>query len=228
MQMGDLNYRLNCPLPREDLIDRLRRHPRSILQYDQLVHAVAMHDAFDGFSEGTLDFLPTYKYEKGGNRFSSKKEPAWCDRILVKGNCEVKYYSSVPETTCSDHKPVIADIVFDAKKYREEQRNKMAEQVRQQLLMTDCGRVDVTVPETISFTYVTVRRAQSQTLTLCNNGDANAYFTFVPRGNQVCKEWYRISPSRGVIRPHSSCDITVEIDLTPQNLRVLKLCVIKL
>ena len=61
MQMGDLNYRLNCPLPREDLIDRLRRHPQSILQYDQLVHAVAMHDAFDGFSEGTLDFLPTYK-----------------------------------------------------------------------------------------------------------------------------------------------------------------------
>lgn len=61
----------------------------SLLPHDQLRHVQAEQKAFhDGWQEGSIKFLPTYKYDVGsvGMFDSSEKRraPSWCDRILYR------------------------------------------------------------------------------------------------------------------------------------------------
>ncbi|KAL9126811.1 MAG: hypothetical protein Q9175_007855 [Cornicularia normoerica] len=61
----------------------------SLLAHDQLHSQMLSRKAFhDGWREGTIDFLPTYKYDVGsvGMFDSSEKQrgPSWCDRILYR------------------------------------------------------------------------------------------------------------------------------------------------
>ncbi|KAI4246970.1 MAG: hypothetical protein L6R40_001635 [Gallowayella cf. fulva] len=61
----------------------------SLLPHDQLHQQMQKRKAFyDGWREGPIDFLPTYKYDVGsvGMYDSSEKKrgPSWCDRILYR------------------------------------------------------------------------------------------------------------------------------------------------
>ncbi|KAL8691626.1 MAG: hypothetical protein Q9224_004132 [Gallowayella concinna] len=61
----------------------------SLLPHDQLHQQMRQRKAFyDGWREGPIDFLPTYKYDVGsvGMYDSSEKKrgPSWCDRILFR------------------------------------------------------------------------------------------------------------------------------------------------
>ncbi|KAK4693451.1 inositol polyphosphate 5-phosphatase INPP5B/F, partial [Lecanoromycetidae sp. Uapishka_2] len=61
----------------------------SLLTHDQLHAQMQKRQAFhDGWREGPIDFLPTYKYDVGsvGMFDSSEKRrgPSWCDRILYR------------------------------------------------------------------------------------------------------------------------------------------------
>ena len=62
---------------------------QSLLPHDQLRLQQKKRKAFhDGWREGTIDFLPTYKYDVGSvGMFDSgekKRGPSWCDRILFR------------------------------------------------------------------------------------------------------------------------------------------------
>ncbi|TVY27767.1 Type I inositol polyphosphate 5-phosphatase [Lachnellula hyalina] len=61
----------------------------SLLPHDQLKHVMRRKKAFhDGWREGPITFLPTYKYDVGSmGMFDSsekKRAPSWCDRILFR------------------------------------------------------------------------------------------------------------------------------------------------
>ncbi|MCJ1289875.1 hypothetical protein MMC34_001408 [Xylographa carneopallida] len=61
----------------------------SLLPHDQLHKQMRSRTVFhDGWQEGTIDFLPTYKYDVGSvGMFDSsekKRGPSWCDRILYR------------------------------------------------------------------------------------------------------------------------------------------------
>lgn len=61
----------------------------SLLPHDQLRRAMKQKKAFhDGWREGPITFLPTYKYDVGSmGMFDSsekKRAPSWCDRILFR------------------------------------------------------------------------------------------------------------------------------------------------
>lgn len=61
----------------------------SLLPHDQLHAQMRTRKAFfDGWREGPIDFLPTYKYDVGSvGRFDSSEKrrgPSWCDRILYR------------------------------------------------------------------------------------------------------------------------------------------------
>ncbi|KAK2630114.1 hypothetical protein QTJ16_000934 [Diplocarpon rosae] len=61
----------------------------SLLPHDQLRHVRRKKKAFhDGWREGPITFLPTYKYDVGStSMFDSsekKRAPSWCDRILFR------------------------------------------------------------------------------------------------------------------------------------------------
>ena len=76
---------------------------------------------FNHFHELEINFAPTYKYDKGTDNYSNptseskKREPAWCDRILWRGNCRPLCYNSCNLVRLSDHKPVFSFIAIPAK-----------------------------------------------------------------------------------------------------------------
>jgi inositol polyphosphate 5-phosphatase INPP5B/F len=59
-----------------------------LLEKDQLIEQQRLRRAFDGYKEGKINFLPTYRYEIGtiGRWDASEKmrAPSWCDRVLYK------------------------------------------------------------------------------------------------------------------------------------------------
>ncbi|RDL40477.1 uncharacterized protein BP5553_00456 [Venustampulla echinocandica] len=61
----------------------------SLLPHDQLRHMQKKKKAFhDGWREGPITFLPTYKYDVGSmgifDSSEKKRAPSWCDRILYR------------------------------------------------------------------------------------------------------------------------------------------------
>jgi hypothetical protein len=58
-----------------------------LLQVDQLHKEMASRRAFLNFTEASIDFPPTFKVErKDGLFYKSQRSPAWCDRVLYRGN----------------------------------------------------------------------------------------------------------------------------------------------
>lgn len=123
---GDLNYRLNLSYEKaRKLISK--KEWSKLIESDQLVREFRKGRAFDGWSEGTLKFAPTYKYEINSEKYvgedpkAGRRTPAWCDRILSygKGMRQLSYRRK--ELKLSDHRPVtavyMAEVeVFCAKK----------------------------------------------------------------------------------------------------------------
>ena len=113
--LGDLNYRLDLDSldTAYDLIER--GDFKGLLAADQLMYTRSRGDAFAGFKEGEITFLPTYKFITGTLRYDRRPDkklrmPAWCDRIqYFAPHNEVKQhmYDSC-DLIGSDHKPVMA------------------------------------------------------------------------------------------------------------------------
>lgn len=111
--LGDLNYRLNLSYDKtRDLISRNRWSKLS--ESDQLIRELRKGRAFDGWSEGVLDFPPTYKYEQNSEKYYGedpkvgRRTPAWCDRILSYGKGIRQMSYGRAELRLSDHRPVKA------------------------------------------------------------------------------------------------------------------------
>jgi phosphatidylinositol-bisphosphatase len=71
----------------------------SLLPHDQLRRVIKHRKAFhDGWKEGAITFLPTYKYDIGtvGLFDSSEKQraPSWCDRILFRTRKDKQDYET--------------------------------------------------------------------------------------------------------------------------------------
>ncbi|CAN8239379.1 unnamed protein product [Cochlearia groenlandica] len=116
--LGDLNYRLSLSYEKtRDLISK--KEWSQLLEHDQLIKEYKKGRAFDGWSEGTLHFPPTYKYQADSDEYTgsdakgARRTPAWCDRVLSygKGMKLVNYRRT--EHRFSDHRPVTAIYVVD-------------------------------------------------------------------------------------------------------------------
>ncbi|KAI9746647.1 MAG: hypothetical protein M1818_000361 [Claussenomyces sp. TS43310] len=69
----------------------------SLLPHDQLRHVQKAKKAFhDGWREGPITFLPTYKYDVGSmgvfDSSEKKRAPSWCDRILFRTRFDKQEY----------------------------------------------------------------------------------------------------------------------------------------
>mgnify|MGYP002715720270 CR=1 FL=1 len=70
--LGDLNYRVT-ELDPTVVKEFLRfNNFRPILEYDQLNLQKKLKRVFDGYTEGTINFRPTYKYDTGTDNWDSR------------------------------------------------------------------------------------------------------------------------------------------------------------
>lgn len=106
---GDLNYRINAPRGVADLLLSKDMHD-VLLKNEQLSLERSRHIGkagrggeggtlgdplvpFSGYSEGPLNFRPTYKFDSGTDTYDTstkQRVPAWTDRILYSGTGTVE------------------------------------------------------------------------------------------------------------------------------------------
>ncbi|XP_047974360.1 type I inositol polyphosphate 5-phosphatase 8-like [Salvia hispanica] len=111
--LGDLNYRLASICG--ETYEQLERNDwQALLEKDQLRLEQKAGRVFQGWEEGDIYFGPTYKYITNSDTYAyqtsspkqKRRTPAWCDRILWKGEGlkQECYFRS--ESRFSDHRPV--------------------------------------------------------------------------------------------------------------------------
>lgn len=86
--MGDLNYRIDMNYA--DCIRHIQDGDiKMLLARDQLNIAKLTDKRIAKFDEGTIDFIPTYKYDKKSNIYDTSPKqriPSYCDRVLIVTN----------------------------------------------------------------------------------------------------------------------------------------------
>lgn len=97
---GDLNYRI-VDIPNQQVRDLCsRKEWEKLKQHDELCTGFLrygnikpgdpeelQYQFYRDFTEGPINFAPTYKYDKRSQVYDTSKKqrvPAWCDRILWK------------------------------------------------------------------------------------------------------------------------------------------------
>ncbi|KAK2404340.1 type IV inositol polyphosphate 5-phosphatase [Trifolium repens] len=114
---GDLNYRISLSYEKtRELISK--KQWSKLLERDQLVKEQEK-GVFNGWSEGKLNFPPTYKYEINSDKYIGedpkvvRRTPAWCDRILSYGNGMKLLSYKRSELKFSDHRPVTSTYLTE-------------------------------------------------------------------------------------------------------------------
>lgn len=84
INFGDLNFRIDLSHSEAHRLIA-QKELRLLYRFDQLESLRTSHTLFDKFDEGRIDFAPTYKFDKGTDRYDTSEKlrvPAWTDRIL--------------------------------------------------------------------------------------------------------------------------------------------------
>ena len=82
--MGDMNWRVDMDCQQvKDLVylGKLQQ----LLAEDQLLKNIKFDPILERFSEGSITFNPTYKYDDNSDVYDTSKKqrvPSWTDRIL--------------------------------------------------------------------------------------------------------------------------------------------------
>ncbi|ORX90705.1 DNase I-like protein [Basidiobolus meristosporus CBS 931.73] len=219
--LGDLNYRID--LPEEKVFALLNENKLGeLIEKDQLNAQKKLNLAFSGFSEGELNFLPTYKYEIGSEVLTpneKKRIPSWCDRILWCANKEenVKqlFYQSQNSMVSSDHKPVSALFNVSVKtlltgKY-EEVRGEISRVLDK--FENEVTAVVSVSPLSIDFGEVKYNCYESRTITIENTSPTCAHFEILPTGDimKAARPWLWVNPPKDMLLPGESKQYNVTI-----------------
>ncbi|XP_065649887.1 inositol polyphosphate 5-phosphatase OCRL isoform X3 [Hydra vulgaris] len=213
--MGDLNYRFEELDP--DQIKALSDDMdyEKLYLNDQLNLQRRLGKVFEGFSEGQINFKPTYKYDPGTDNWDTSEKtrvPAWCDRILWKGkNIQQITYRSHGELKLSDHKPVsslfnVGIKVVDRSNERkvfEEIVRKLDKKENESLPQVKLGKHD------FQFGDIDFMVEKKDIIPIANIGQSLVEFEFIPKLDEtdVTKPWIRVNPSAGFIMPGDVTEI---------------------
>lgn len=228
--LGDLNYRIDESMPTEKVLElavQKRLDPLRVL--DQLNIERKEGRVFQGFEEGVLNFVPTYKYQPGTDVFEQRPEkklraPAWCDRILwmTQGdhqNVRQLSYNRSETPNCSDHKAVYSTLQVTVKDVVIERREAVYKELLSLLDRHENQSLPTVGLDTVELDFGPVRYEQSITLPIqiTNTGNVCAQFRFVPKldENNLCKSWMTVTPTYGMLIPGeapATINVTVTID----------------
>ncbi|ODN00527.1 Type II inositol 1,4,5-trisphosphate 5-phosphatase [Orchesella cincta] len=229
---GDLNYRINPATIDATKAKALIEQEKYsiILEQDQLREQMRLGHVFSGFTEGPINFRPTYKYDPTTDNWDSSEKnraPAWCDRICYRGgNLTQIDYTSQPQYKLSDHKPVSSFFNAKIKVINPARQRKVYEETLKQMDRIEneyLPQVTVDIPGTnqsshsnrneINFGRVKFMEALRKTFTVANTGQVPVHLEFIKKLNDshVCKEWLKIEPVHSFIMPGETCEVELVV-----------------
>ncbi|XP_067305482.1 type II inositol 1,4,5-trisphosphate 5-phosphatase isoform X1 [Pseudorasbora parva] len=217
--LGDLNYRIS-DLEVDHVKDLIAKKDfETLCNYDQLKRQMDEEVVFVGFTEGEIDFQPTYKYDTGSDQWDTSEKcrvPAWCDRILWRGKSikQLNYQSHMALKT-SDHKPVSSLLEIGIKLVNEESYKKTFEEIVRRIdrQENDCIPSVSLSQREFHFQDVKFMQHQAQTVTVLNDGQVPCQFEFIQKLDEpaYCKPWLTANPSKGFLAQGASVDIDLEV-----------------
>ncbi|KAK5112907.1 hypothetical protein LTR62_003729 [Meristemomyces frigidus] len=105
---GDFNYRIGMENERARMLIK-KGDLGQLYENDQLNLQMVHGKTFPFYTEKTPTFLPTYKYNLYTDEYDSSEKariPAWCDRIVTKGDNLRQTHYDTATLRFSDHRPV--------------------------------------------------------------------------------------------------------------------------
>ncbi|TKA77601.1 hypothetical protein B0A55_03129 [Friedmanniomyces simplex] len=105
---GDFNYRIGMENERARGLVR-KGDVATLYENDQLNLQMVHGRTFPFYTEKTPTFMPTYKYNLGTDEYDSSEKariPAWCDRIVTRGDNLRQLVYDTAALRFSDHRPV--------------------------------------------------------------------------------------------------------------------------
>lgn len=133
--VSDLNYRVSLPNEEARLYAK-DGNIEALFRNDQLQREMRQGRVFNGYQEGYITFLPTYKYDNGTDVYDTSEKqriPGWTDRILFKGAQLNQLQYSRAELYTSDHRPVLALFEADILTLDQEAKVKLQKELYQSL-----------------------------------------------------------------------------------------------
>ncbi|KAL8852415.1 MAG: hypothetical protein Q9221_002721 [Calogaya cf. arnoldii] len=126
--LGDFNYRIGLS---DEKVRRLIQAGDlgTLYQNDQLNLQMIAGQVFPFYSESQITFMPTYKYDNGTDEYDSSEKariPAWCDRILRKGNNLKQVEYATAPLRFSDHRPVYATFKCTVQSIDEQRKEELS------------------------------------------------------------------------------------------------------
>lgn len=132
--LGDFNYRIGLTNEKVQKLVQVG-DLEALYENDQLNLQMVAGLTFPYYSEARITFLPTYKYDLGTDRYDTSEKariPAWCDRVLRKGdNLRQINYDAAP-LKFSDHRPVYATFQCLISKVDEKKREQLSSEIYSQ------------------------------------------------------------------------------------------------
>ncbi|EAS28720.3 SacI domain and endonuclease/exonuclease/phosphatase [Coccidioides immitis RS] len=108
--LGDFNYRIELNDNKvRSLIEK--GSLEELYEKDQLNLQISAGVTFQDYFEGPITFPPTYRYNNGTDVYDTSEKrriPAWCDRVLWKGEILNQVEYNTAPLKFSDHRPVYA------------------------------------------------------------------------------------------------------------------------
>ncbi|KAF2090828.1 hypothetical protein K490DRAFT_62155 [Saccharata proteae CBS 121410] len=131
--LGDFNYRIGLSNEKvRKLLDV--GDLETLYENDQLNLQMVAGLTFPFYSEARITFPPTYKYDNGTDTYDTSEKariPAWCDRILRKGdNLRQINYNTAP-LRFSDHRPVYATFLCIISMIDEKRKEALSKEIYQ-------------------------------------------------------------------------------------------------
>uniref|UniRef100_A0A8C2HUE0 phosphoinositide 5-phosphatase n=1 Tax=Cyprinus carpio TaxID=7962 RepID=A0A8C2HUE0_CYPCA len=217
--LGDLNYRIS-DLEVDHVKDLIAKKDfETLYNHDQLKRQMDEEVVFVGFTEGEIDFQPTYKYDTGSDQWDTSEKcrvPAWCDRILWRGkNIKQLHYQSHMTLKTSDHKPVSSLLEIGIKVVNEESYKRTFEEIVRHIdrMENDCIPSVSLSEREFFFQDVKFMQHQAKTVSVYNDGQVPCQFEFIPKLDEptYCKPWLTANPAKGFLAQGTSVDIDLEV-----------------
>lgn len=193
---------------------------------------MSKQNCFKGYTEGKINFEPTYKYDVGTDTYDTsekRRAPAYCDRVLWKGKgIEQMTYNSVMEIRQSDHKPVYAIFKTKIKTHDMAKLKRVQEEVLKAVdkRENDSQPQIVAEPTLIDFGLVRFNEPVVRDFHVHNICLQQVDFVFKvqsPPVNAICEKYVHVEPREVSLKIDSKRSISIKLKVDANSVtRLLK------